>query len=127
MERYSYGTRRAINELRAIFACQWANGMLPQIRFMPGQHGYRPDAADWGVTQEISGPTHLPTSGITQPPIVGLCLNEVFLKISDEARVRYLSDFLSMLDGVDRYHEWLLRERDPSGERLVVCLHPWET
>ena len=47
----SYGTRRAINELLAIFSCQWANGMLPQIRFMPGQHGYRPDADDWGVLE----------------------------------------------------------------------------
>ena len=30
-------------------------------------------------------------------------------------------------EGLDRYHAWLLRERDPNGENLVVCLHPWET
>ncbi len=72
MSESSYGTLRAINELRAIFSCQWANGMLPQIRFMEGQHGYRPDADDWGVTEAISGPTALRTSGITQPPIMGL-------------------------------------------------------
>src|SRR5207249_1787877 len=26
-----------------------------------------------------------------------------------------------------RYHSWLFRERDPWGENLAFCLHPWET
>lgn len=122
-----YGVTRAINEMKAIFACQWQNGMLPQIRFMPGQSGYRPDATDWGVTPEISGPTALPTSGITQPPIVGLCLYEVFQKVGEEAQERYHNSFVDMAEGVEKYHDWLFRERDPRRENLVVCLHPWET
>ncbi|HKP51437.1 MAG TPA: trehalase family glycosidase [Chloroflexia bacterium] len=123
----SYGIKRAINEMRAIFACQWQNGMLPQIRFMPGQSGYRPDAADWGVTAAISGTTALRTSGITQPPIVGLCLYEVFEKIGEEAQERYRDDFVAMAEGVEKYHNWLFRERDPRQEHIVACLHPWET
>src|SRR4051812_18407987 len=122
-----YGTHRAINELLGIFRCQWRNGLLPQIRFMPGQQGYRPDPDDWGVTPEISGPTPLRTSGITQPPVMGMCAYEVFLKIGEEARRARYADFLEMVEGLERYHAWLLSERDPWGERLALCLHPWET
>jgi hypothetical protein len=123
----TYGTRRAINELLGIFSCQWRNCMLPQIRFMTGQQGYRPDPDDWGVTPEISGPTRLRTSGITQPPIIGMCAYEVFLKIGEEARRAHHADFLAMADGLERYHAWLLSERDTWGEHLAMCLHPWET
>ena len=116
----NYGSRRAVNELLAIFRCQWRNGMLPQIRFAPGQQGYRPDADDWGVTPEISGPTALRTSGITQPPIVGMCVHEVYRKLDEATRRVHHDDFLAMADGLERYHAWLLSERDPWGERLAL-------
>lgn len=122
-----YGIQRAINEMRAIFSCQWQNGMLPHIRFVPGQSGYRPDASDWGVPEGISGHTALPTSGITQPPIVGLCLYELFRKIGEEAQALHYQSFIALAEGVERYHNWLFRERDPWRENLVLCLHPWET
>ncbi|HEX9989100.1 MAG TPA: trehalase family glycosidase [Chloroflexia bacterium] len=127
MSGTAYGTRRAINELLAIFSCQWRNGMLPQIRFTPGQEGYRPDANDWGVTEQISGHASLRTSGITQPPIIGLCAYEVFRKIGRQSQVAHCSDFLAISNELERYHEWLFRERDPWGEHLALCLHPWET
>src|SRR5438105_7240608 len=123
----TYGTHRAINELLGIFDCQWSNGMLPQIRFVPGQQGYRPGPDDWGVTPDISGPTRLRTSGITQPPIIGLCALEVFQRIGEEAQQAHQGDFLRMVNGLERYHVWLLTERDPWRENLALCLHPWET
>lgn len=122
-----YGARRAISELLSIFSCQWSNGMLPQIRFMPGGQGYRPDADDWGVTPDISGPTHLRTSGITQPPIIGLCAYEVYEKLTDAEREVFTGDFLTICSGLERFHDWLFAQRDPDHENLVLCLHPWET
>jgi hypothetical protein len=103
--------------------------MLPQIRFVPGavDGGYRPNADDWGVTPGISGPVRLRTSGITQPPIVGLCVYDVFLKFTEAERHAHLADFLAFSKGLRRYHAWLLSERDPWREGLVLCLHPWET
>ena len=101
--------------------------MLPQIRFMPGMEGYRPGPDDWGVTLDISGPTALRTSGITQPPIMGMCAHEVFRKLSEEERAAHAADFLTIASGLERYHSWLLSERDPWGEHLALCLHPWET
>jgi hypothetical protein len=127
MDPIPYGARRAIDELTAIASCQWANGMLPQIRFMRDQHGYRPDADDWGVTPAISGPTALRTSGITQPPVMGLCLAEVARKAGAAVLTARAAEFVRLADAFTRYHEWLLRERDPWGESLVLCLHPWET
>lgn len=127
MNDISYGERRATSELTSIFASQWSNGMLPQIRFQPGQHGYRPDADDWGVTPAVSGPTRQRTSGITQPPIIGMCAEEVFRKIGSAARQAFAGDFLSIAEGLEKFHNWLLTERDPWGENLALCLHPWET
>jgi hypothetical protein len=122
-----YGARRAVSELLAIFSCQWANGMLPQIRFAPGGQGYRPDADDWGVIPDISGPTPLRTSGITQPPIMGLCAWEVFSKLTEDVRAAHTTDFRTISEGLERFHTWLFRERDPWRENLALCLHPWET
>ncbi|HEX8220156.1 MAG TPA: trehalase family glycosidase [Chloroflexia bacterium] len=132
MNGLAYGKRRALNEMRSIFACQWANGMLPHIRFVPGlEHAghaaYRPDANDWGVTPDVSGPTRLRTSGITQPPIVGLCAYDLVLKLTEAERTAHLPDFLAFSRGLRRFHTWLLSERDPWGEGLALCLHPWET
>src|SRR5688500_8890601 len=133
LRRYEpgYGKRRALSEMRSIFGCQWSNGMLPQIRFVPGALGaggaYRPGPEDWGVTPAISGATGMRTSGITQPPIVGVCVHEVFVKLSDGEKRGHLEDFLSFSEGVRRFHRWLLSERDPWGEDLALCLHPWET
>lgn len=128
----AYGKRRALNEMHSIFACQWANGMLPQIRFVPGPEGdpegsYRPGPADWGVTPQISGPTRLRTSGITQPPIMGLCAYDIFLKLNESERAASADSFLSFSRGLWAFHRWLLSERDPWGEDLAFCLHPWET
>ena len=120
-----YGAARAVNELTAIFEAQWANGLLPHIRFMPGQSGYRPDAADWGVTPQIAGHARIATSGITQPPIVGLCALTVFRNLPDPSH--YMADFLTLVSGLERFHHFLLTQRDPTGDGLVSCFHPWET
>jgi hypothetical protein len=130
MASVDYGTMRSINELASIFSCQWANGMLPQIRFAPlppGARPYRPDAEDWGVDMDVSGATAMPTSGITQPPITGLCVYEVFRRIGPAARLSYHDLFVRMADALQAYHAWLFRERDPHHEHLVACIHPWET
>ncbi|MEO6456877.1 MAG: trehalase family glycosidase [Chloroflexia bacterium] len=131
IERLAYGKRRALNEMHSIFGCQWSNGMLPQIRFLAGPGGeegnYRPGPSDWGVSPQVTGPTRLRTSGITQPPIIGMCAYDIFLKFSEAERKAHLDSFLTFSRGLQRFHNWLLSERDHWGENLVLCLHPWET
>ena len=120
-----YGVRYALNELAAIFDGQWANGLLPHVRYVPGQTGYRPAHADWGLTPDITGPTRVQTSGITQPPIIARCAETVAGRLPDLAA--YLDELAALVDGLERFHTFLLTERDPTGEGLAVCLHPWET
>ena len=125
-----YGVRRSINELNSIFSCQWSNGMLPHIRFaslLEADRPYRPDADDWGVSSDVSGETSMPTSGITQPPVVAHCVWQVFHRIDSAARLYYHDHFCKMAFALQRYHDWLFRERDPQHENLVACIHPWET
>ncbi len=125
-----YGVKRSLNELNSIFSCQWSNGMLPHVRFSPlpsSGRPYRPDAEDWGVSPVVSGETSMPTSGITQPPIVGWCVWQVFHRLDSAAQLYYHDQFYKMALALQRYHDWLFRERDPHHENLVVCIHPWET
>jgi hypothetical protein len=124
-DQLPYGKRRALNEMHSIFGAPWANGMLPPIRCTGEEGTYRPGPADWGVTPQIAEPTCRRTSGITQAPIMGLCLYDIFRKFSAAERVAYFADFLDLSRGLQRFHAWLLSERDPAGEHLVLCLHPW--
>lgn len=120
----SYGEKRALAEIESIMHSQWANGMLPQIRFVKGQAGYSPDEHEWGVTKDISG-CDQDTSGITQPPLLGYALMKIFWKSGNKSRV--ICELDKFFDGVDNYHAFLLRERDPNDEYLLSVIHPWET
>jgi len=46
---------------------------------------------------------------------MGMCAAEVFAKLTGEERAACLDHFLGICEGLDRYHDWLLRERDPHG------------
>jgi hypothetical protein len=127
MDAIRYGVRRAINEMLSIVSCQWQNGMLPHIRFVPGESGYRPDAADWDVRCKEAAGTALRTSGITQPPVLGLCLSRLYSRLTPDEAAALAPDILRICEGICRFHHWLLTERDPHREKLAVCLHPWET
>ncbi len=121
----TYGEKRAMNEIASVLESQWSNGMLPQIRFVPGQTGYSPDEEEWGVTVKISGNSKIRTSGITQPPNIGFALWEVFNNSQNkEDLVPFLKEFYPKLK---QYHNFLLTERDPKGEGLASVFHPWAT
>ncbi|MDP7080259.1 MAG: trehalase family glycosidase [Candidatus Undinarchaeales archaeon] len=120
---FNYGERRAVNEMESILRSQWANGMLPHIRFTPGETGYGPDAEEWGVTRQISGNPDVDTSGITQPPIVAAGIWEVYQNAEHKDAI--LDKIEEWFPKVQKYHDFLLRERDPDGEHLIFIAHPW--
>jgi len=119
------GEKRALNEIASVLAAQWSNGMLPHIRYVPGQTGYSPDAGEWGISRKISGNQNFDTSGITQPPNIALALWQVYQNSKNrQLMIPFLEKFYPALR---KFHEFLLTERDPEGEGLATVFHPWAT
>jgi glycogen debranching enzyme len=106
---------RAWTEIETLFAHQWDDGMVPHMVFHEPAPAYFPGPEVWGTGRTP------PTSGITQPPIAGFAVHQLFRRSGDTERAR------SLLAKVDRWHDWFYRTRDPGGEGLVAILHPWES
>jgi hypothetical protein len=115
---HTFDEDRAWRELESLLAAQWPDGMVPHIVHHRLDTGYSLDHTFW----DAPGP--LPSSGITQPPVLATVARLMLEQARDvtgaERRVRTLVPRL--LD----FHRWLVRERDPDGTGLVAVLHPWE-
>jgi glycogen debranching enzyme len=109
---------RAWTEIETLFEHQWPDGMVPHIVFHVHDDGYFPGPDVWATNR----PT--PTSGITQPPIAGFALRQLYERSKDreaaERRAR------ALLPKVEKWFAWFYANRDPRGEGLVAILHPWE-
>jgi hypothetical protein len=120
---------RAEQELEALFAAQWANGMLPHIVFNPalppGSYFPGPDFWDADRGNGRRGHGGPATSGITQPPLHARAALEVYRRGTDRAGARA---FLTRLyPKLAAQHDYLARHRDPAGHGLAVIVHPWES
>jgi hypothetical protein len=113
-----YDEDRAWTEIETLFDHQWPDGMVPHIVFHVPDEGYFPGPDVWGTGR----PT--PTSGITQPPIAGFALRQLFERAKDQSAARARAR--ELLPKVDLWHEWFYANRDPHGQGLVAILHPWE-
>jgi len=110
-----YDMDRAWTEVETLFAHQWADGMVPHMVFHEPAPTYFPGSDVWGTGRTP------PTSGITQLPIAGFAIHQLFRRNPDAGRARPL------LDGLDRWHGWFYRTRDPGRTGLVAVVHPWES
>jgi uroporphyrinogen-III synthase len=61
-------------EVETLMAHQWPDGMVPHIVFHEKDDGYFPGPDVW----QTGRPT--PTSGITQPPVLGMVLEQLYLR-----------------------------------------------
>ena len=117
--QHHFSPDRAWTELETLMAHQWPDGMVPHIVFHEPDDGYFPGPEVWGTNR----PT--PTSGITQPPVLGLVLEQLLLRSPDPTRVH--PRCARLLDAAVRWHDWFYRCRDPQSTGLVALLHPWES
>lgn len=110
---------RAWTELRTLFSHQWEDGMVPHIVFHEHDDGYFPGPDVWACGRRV------PTTGITQPPVAGFCAARLF----ERAHNRELAEreARALLNGIERWHDWFYRCRDPQGTGLVALIHPWES
>jgi len=109
---------RAWTEIETLFEHQWPDGMVPHIVFHVLDDGYFPGADVWDTKR----PT--PTSGITQPPIAGFALRQLFERTTDRAMAERRAR--ALLPKIEKWSAWFYTNRDPHGEGLVAILHPWE-
>ena len=112
---------RAWRELETLVEGQWADGMVPHIVFRRPDPDYFPGPEAWG-TQDRH-PAGIPTSGISQPPVLASVVRRLHDATGDRARARPLANACA------RWHAWWHRARtDELGEgRTVVVVHPWES
>jgi hypothetical protein len=113
-----YDEDRAWTEMETLFDHQWPDGMVPHIVFHVHDDGYFPGPDVWATGRPTA------TSGITQPPIAGFALRQLFERAKDQSAARARAR--ELLAKVDLWHEWFYANRDPHGEGLVAILHPWE-
>jgi len=115
---------RAQAELRSIFAGQWADGLLPHIRFARDAR-YFPGPEFWQTHLSPLAPPEPPTSGIVQPPVHATATWKVYRRARDaEEAKRFLRELQPKLVA---WHEYLYRERTRGDDGLVEIWHPWES
>ena len=110
---------RAWTEIETLLAHQWPDGMVPHIVFHQPDDGYFPGPAMWSTGR----PT--PTSGITQPPVLGMVLDRLYAEARDKPMAR--ERVAALIPKTDAWHRWFYANRDPAGTGLVAILHPWES
>jgi hypothetical protein len=118
-----YDIERAKMEILNLLKGQWSNGMVPHMIFDPGLR-YRQDRELWRSYTSPYSPDSIPTSGITQPPLIAEAVVQIGKKLSKEDRRAW---YAKTYPHLVKYHKWLYRDRDPKNEGLVLLVHPWES
>lgn len=114
---------RAFEEIRNLLKGQWSNGFLPHIIFHHPSDSYFP-GPDVQASHLSPFAPEIPTSGITQPPVLGWVLGEMFAFAKAQPKtIHFLTE---VFDAVFLAHHYLYTQRDPQGEGLVYICHNWE-
>jgi hypothetical protein len=118
-------TDRAITELEFLFDAQWKNGMVPHIVFNEKEKTYFPAADFYEINRSTNAPTHIGTSGMTQPPVHAIACHYIYQNSTNKDKAL---DFLKrVFPKLMKFHRYLMTERDPEQSGLVTIFHPWES
>ncbi len=109
---------RAYAEVRALLRAQWRDGMVPHIIYPTGASDYFPPPEFW-QTENLPHAGALPSSGLTQPPILTTVVRAIRITHHD-----FLRDVYPRLLA---WHRWLHTARDDDGTGLPCLIHPWES
>ena len=117
---YSYfNMDYAIKELETLLSGQWEDGMVPHILFHGNDETYFPNHKTWECGNKI------PSSGITQPPIIATIVKKIIDKNKlDQDQMERMKIIIKKLK---KYLDWFYNYRDTSKIGLVSIIHPWES
>ena len=111
---------RAQAEIRALLSGQWQDGMLPHVVYHNAPSDYFPSAGFWQIENSPHAPG-VPTSGITQPPLLATVVRRMHTR-------NPMPEFVSeVYPALLRWHRWLHTARDADGSGLACIIHPWES
>ena len=115
----TFDEARGWDEIASLLRGQWEDGLIPQIVFHAPSDDYFPGPEVWQTNRA------LPTSGITQPPVLATAARRMHERARDPAlaEARLAEIYPALL----RNHRWWEQARDPDRTGLVATLHPWET
>ena len=114
-----FNLKFALEEINTLLRGQWNDGMVPHILFHDLNTNYYPNHSVWNCGNKIR------SSGITQPPILAIMLRKILEKIIIKNKDKF--KIKSIIKKITKYHQWLLKYRDPKNSGLVSILHPWES
>ena len=115
---------RAWQEIRALLASQWGDGMVPHIVYHTGPSDYFPTPDFWQIHANPDAP-EVDTSGLTQPPILATAVRLLHDRAPDTAASAGM--VREVYPQLLAYHRWLHTSRDPENSGLVAIIHPWES
>jgi len=118
--------QRAWQDMRTLFAAQWADGRVPSIVFDPrtAADAYFPGPAVWQSWRAPGAPA-ADTTGIVQPPLHALAALEIYRRAADREPAR--AALSALYPRLASQHDYLAGSRDLGGEGLVAIVHPWES
>ena len=114
---------RAKQEVRSLLKGQWSNGFLPHIVFHNPSDSYYP-GPEVHAAHLSPHSAAVPTSGITQPPVLGFILEYMHKRSANGPEV--LEFIGEVYEQVFRNHQYFYENRDPRKEGLVYICHNWE-
>lgn len=122
---------RARQELDALFAGQWRNGMVPHIVFDPVATGYWPGPEQWLCSRHSRQAPKLPaTSGITDPPVHAIAIARI-LEVAAAHGGRDTAETMQWAADIYpralAWHRFLARERADKVTGLMTLFHGWES
>ena len=116
---------KAEQEITTLLDAQWQNGFLPHIIFHTETDSYFPGPDFHKSDLHPQSSKKYKTTGITQPPVTGFVLQEIY-KISNDKKAT-LNFIKKVIDKVYDNHDYFYKNRDPKNEGLVYIYHNWES
>lgn len=120
-----FDMEKAVKEMETLLDAQWDNGFIPHIIFHTESDSYFPGADFHCSYLHPSAPKKYKSTGMTQPPVAGFALHELYKKSTDKQQI--LAEIKPMLDKVYKNHEYFYTHRDIHNEGLVYIYHNWES
>jgi glycogen debranching enzyme len=109
----------AREELELLVSVQPPSGFLPHVIFWDRRRLASPGLIwAWGQSGGKGIPRH---SALIQPPVLAAAVERYHDLTGDLDLVRRL------LPAIDRYYDYLARERTPGGSPLIAIVAPWES